>query len=267
MNHMRGDNITINIIGAGNLGFHLAKILGDAPNVKVNGIYSRELKNALAAAAYCEAKAFDKLEDFPTSELVIVAVPDNEITNTVEELSKLNNEHNPLVVHTAGVMSSEVIAPFYKRYGTFYPLQTFTKTKPVEWNKIPLCIDASNNEDKELLKAVGSRISRTLYELSDKQREHLHVCAVLANNFVNHLYNLTFDHCKEIEIDPSILYPLIQLTTKKAIENGPHVSQTGPAVRGDSQSIEKHLQLISDNAELTDIYKLFTDLIIKKHTT
>lgn len=256
-----GNSLTVNVIGAGNLGFHLAKALGDAANVKVNAVFSRDLKNALAASAYCEAKAFDKLEGLPEADLFVIAVKDDAIRETADKIARLDLSKKPLVVHTAGVIPTSILSENFDRFGSFYPLQTFTKTKDVKWNKIPICIHATSDADLSLLEAISARLSKSVYVLDDRQREQLHLSAVFANNFVNHIWNLTFDFCNENKINPRILYPLIEQTTAKALDLGPEKAQTGPAKRGDQASIDRHIKLLEDSASLKNIYEMLTDSI------
>ena len=168
-----------------------------------------------------------------------------------------------LIVHTSGASSLEVLSKC-NRTGIFYPLQTFTKGKIISFDDIPMCIEAKNEKDFELLLNLGKTLSNTVIEVSSEQRKILHVAAVFVNNFTNYMYTIGADICTENNIDFKILQPLIKETAAKLDDLTPYQSQTGPAKRGDQKTLHKHLQLIK-NTHQRELYTLLSNAIKEKH--
>ena len=166
---------------------------------------------------------------------------------------------NRFVVHTSGTASLETLDPKNKR-GVFYPLQTFSKNKEIDFSEIPFCLETENESDYALLEAVAKSISNSVFSINSEQRKALHVSAVFVNNFTNHLYQIGQEICEEHQVPFEILKPLIQETAKKINILNPIDAQTGPAKRNDSSTIETHLEyLTSENQK--NIYKLLTQSI------
>jgi predicted short-subunit dehydrogenase-like oxidoreductase (DUF2520 family) len=153
-----------------------------------------------------------------------------------------------LILHTSGATPLSVFRDF-KQAGVFYPLQTFTKNKPVNFKEIPICVEAKNKEQLEIIKQMAAKLSPAVYEITSDQRKSLHVAAVFVSNFVNFLYTQGEDICRENEIPFEILHPLIKETAVKIKDLSPFDAQTGPAKRGDSDVIKEHLALLNDGPE------------------
>ena len=147
------------------------------------------------------------------------------------------------------------------RKGVFYPLQTFSKNAVVNFEAIPICLESENNDDYKLLETVAKSISDKVFNINSNQRKALHVSAVFVNNFVNHLYKIGNDICIENNIPFEILQPLITETANKITSLSPNEAQTGPAKRNDTQTINTHLQFLSDENQ-KEIYKILTKSII-----
>ncbi|MEZ4979792.1 MAG: DUF2520 domain-containing protein [Chitinophagales bacterium] len=144
--------------------------------------------------------------------------------------------------------------------GSFYPLQSFTKTRKVDFENIPILIDASNKETLEVLQEIASLCSNKVQELDDEKRRKLHLAAVLVNNFSNHLFALAKEYTEKQELDFQLLKPLLQETVLKALEEDPKTIQTGPARRGDLNTIAQHELMLKDD-KIKEIYAWFTKSI------
>jgi predicted short-subunit dehydrogenase-like oxidoreductase (DUF2520 family) len=164
-------------------------------------------------------------------------------------------------IHCSGSLGLDVL-PFRRKAG-FYPLQSFSVNHEVSWRWIPLIITAPDEDTWEVLDAIAGQMSSSVYRMTDEQKSVLHVAAVFANNFSNHMLTLAENICNEHDLPFEILKPLILETFSKAILSGPRDSQTGPAVRRDQKTIEKHLYLLADHPQLTVIYKAITNSIIE----
>ena len=189
------------------------------------------------------------------ADLYIIAVSDDAIASVSDQLPFKNR----LVVHTSGSAALDCLNN-NNRKGVFYPLQTFTKRKEVDFNNIPICLEGENSTDFRLLEKVAKSISEKVFAINSKQRKALHVAAVFVNNFTNHLYLVGNEICKEHQVPFDILKPLILETAQKIITLSPEDAQTGPAKRNDKQTIEAH-QLFLTNTNQANIYKTLTQSI------
>jgi predicted short-subunit dehydrogenase-like oxidoreductase (DUF2520 family) len=147
------------------------------------------------------------------------------------------------------------------RKGVFYPLQTFSKNKAVDFKQVPICLESQNDDDYKVLETIAKSISERVYAIGSEQRKALHVAAVFVSNFVNHLYKIGNEICEEHQVPFDILKPLIQETANKIVTLSPEEAQTGPAKREDTQTINSHLSFLS-NENQKEIYKLLTKSII-----
>jgi predicted short-subunit dehydrogenase-like oxidoreductase (DUF2520 family) len=188
--------------------------------------------------------------------LFIIAITDDAIA----EVSRQLPFSNELVVHTSGSVSMQAINN-KNRQGVFYPLQTFSKAKYVDFKEIPICIEAQNEKDLLTLESVAKSISNSVYTINSEQRKALHVAAVFVSNFTNHLYQIGNKICIDNELSFDILKPLIQETANKILTLSPQESQTGPAKRKDTQTINAHLNFLTNDNQ-KEIYKLLTKSII-----
>jgi predicted short-subunit dehydrogenase-like oxidoreductase (DUF2520 family) len=145
------------------------------------------------------------------------------------------------------------------RKGVFYPLQSFTKGKKVDFYSIPICIEATHSTDEKLLKELANKLSDKIFTISSEQRKKLHVAAVFVNNFTNHMYTIGNNICKKNNIPFEILKPLIEETAQKVFKISPEKAQTGPAIRKDSETIKNHLFLLDEQEK--EIYNLMTKSI------
>ncbi|MBK8564234.1 MAG: DUF2520 domain-containing protein [Saprospiraceae bacterium] len=213
--------MNIVLIGAGNLATHLGTRLVEAGETVVQ-VYSRDISNAAELAKVLNARPFDNFHGLSAkADLYIIAVADNAIAEVVKKLGQMPFE-DKLVVHTSGATPSKVfgVAPNLERTGVFYPLQTFTKGKPVSFSEVPICIDAAQPDDLQALESLGGKISDHVYKINDAQRAWLHVAAVFVNNFTNHLFEIGHSILKKQNLPFEMLLPLIHETVSK-LDSGP----------------------------------------------
>jgi len=245
--------IQITIIGSGNVAQHLIKAFDASKTVEIKQVFSRN-KEALVHLVDYE-KIISDYSELQTADLHIIAVSDNAITEVSEQLP-FNNQ---FVVHTSGTSPIDVLDEKNRR-GVFYPLQTFSKNKNIDFSIIPFCLEAENTADFKLLESVAKSVSTAVYSINSEQRKALHVAAVFVNNFTNHLYQIGQEICEENQVPFSILRPLIQETADKINTLDPNEAQTGPAKREDSKTINAHLDFLQ-NENKKNIYKILTQSI------
>ena len=244
----------ISIIGSGNVATHLALSL-KKNFFCINQIYSRNIKNAANLASLVNAKYTSKITEIEKVDLIIIAVSDDAIIQIIENLKGTN------IVHTSGSVSLDIFNNKYKNYGVLYPLQTFNKKNAVDIKHTPILIETNNCEFEKKLVKIASKISDNIFILNSEEREKIHLAAVFACNFSNHMYTIANNFLKKTNVDFSILMPLIKQNISKIKNNNPLKLQTGPAKRKDFNIIEKHIQQINDN-QIKMIYKLITQSII-----
>ena len=220
-------------------------------------VFSRELSHAQALASELGAIATNDLKMLSQqADLSILCVADSAIGGITETL-RLPGK---IVVHTSGAVSKNVLQNVSDCYGVLYPLQSLRKEAdhiPV----IPLLIDGSSEVVGKAIQSFAESISKKVMFCGDDERLKLHVAAVVVSNFSNHLYALTADYCKKESADFSMLSPLIQEAANRVAAYEPVNMQTGPAVRGDSDTIKKHLEMLEKYPELRKIYITITENI------
>ena len=248
----------ISFIGSGNVAWHMAQALEKANHTVVE-VYSRDRKNAskLAQKLYNANTAANLDFSHSRAELFIIAVSDNALEEVAEQLRVPDRA---IVVHTSGTMPLEVLSPLQNAVtGVFYPLQTFTKGKQVNFKAIPICIETSDEKTEKVLSKLAFTICENVCFVNSEDRKVLHLAAVFACNFTNHLLTISKCILEKEGLDFAILKPLIQETIEKALLKGPEVSQTGPAVRNDTKTIKNHLSLLKRHDSWREIYELITE--------
>lgn len=245
------------IIGAGNVATHLARAF-KAVNVQVTQGWSYHYENALVLANEVGAHAIKDLSVLDTAaDLCIIAVKDDAIAELIPQLTDIKG----VVVHTSGAVSINVFEGLIKNYGVFYPLQTFSKNKVVSFSNIPLCVEANDENTLKVLKEIANKLSANVIEVSSEKRKILHLSAVFACNFTNHLYALAQEVLTVNGLDFDILRPLIAETANKVQDELPLNVQTGPAIRNDNETIKKHEELLKEQPALLEIYKTLSNSI------
>lgn len=252
----------ITVIGSGNVGFHLATAL-HSKGLKIQEVFSQNLTKAERLSKICHCSASSDLSLTNTaSDLYILPVKDDAILSVATTLQKVLPSE-ALVVHTSGATPVNHLRKIFKRFGAFYPLQTFSLEKKPEWSEIPICLDAASEADFAFLEKIGGSLSDNLYRVDDAQRAVLHLAAVFANNFSNHLFHLSERLLAEKKLPFDLLRPLILETAKKVQTHSPASMQTGPAVRGDIKTLNRHLELLRSYPEFLEIYQSLSESIIR----
>lgn len=246
------------LIGAGNLATNIGVALAGAGHELLQ-VYSKTEQSAEKLAAMLQCPWTTDLKDVNDgADVYIIAVKDGVLADVVHQLAEGHEER--FLVHTAGSMPMETLPT--KRRGVLYPMQTFSKERIVDFKRIPCFVEAANGEDEGLLLELAKTLSESVYEANSKARKYLHLSAVFCCNFTNHCYALAEKLLKEHGGLPfDVMLPLIDETAKKVHKLSPRKAQTGPAVRWDTNVMEKHAQLLKDEPQLQEIYRLLSESI------
>ena len=249
--------VKVVIIGSGNVAQHLIAAFQNAQSlaseIELVQVYSRQT-SSVSHLLDLEQITND-LDALAEADLYIISVSDDAIASISSQLPFKNR----LVVHTSGSVPLNALDED-NRKGVFYPLQTFTKNKPVDFKTIPICLESENATDFQLLDKVAKSISEKVFAINSDQRKALHVAAVFVNNFTNYLYQIGQEICQKHQVPFEILKPLIAETANKIMVLSPEEAQTGPAKRNDTATIAAHEAFLSQANHL-DIYKTLTQSI------
>lgn len=248
--------IKVCIIGAGNVAQHLWQAFDVSTQVSVTQLFSR---SSITSEDFGRTEVVHELDLINEADVYIIAVSDDAIGAVSASLPFRDR----LVVHTAGSVAMDTLSD-NNRKGVLYPLQTFSKNRPVDFSSIPICLEAEYSKDLLLLEDLSRSISEKTYHISSDQRKILHLAAVFVNNFTNHLYGIAEAICAAHHVPFETLQPLIEETAKKMQSMSPKEAQTGPAKRKDTETIQKHLDLLSDVSHKA-IYQQLTDAIQEQH--
>ncbi|HEY1025250.1 MAG TPA: Rossmann-like and DUF2520 domain-containing protein [Sphingobacteriaceae bacterium] len=252
----------IALLGSGNVATHLGRALKTAGE-EIIQVWSRSMVNASALAVELAAVATDDLSGIRRdADLYIISVNDDAIESVASQMPDVAGR---LVVHTSGSTGMEVLGDASHSIGVLYPLQTFSKLKDVDFSRIPIAVEGSTPQIVELLSAVAGKLSHTVVEMTSAQRRTLHVAAVFACNFTNHFFAVAADILKREGFSFEIIRPLIAETADKIQISDPQDVQTGPAVRRDNRTMEKHLEILKDQPALAEIYEKVSQSIINLH--
>lgn len=244
------------LIGTGNVATVLGRKISGAGH-EVAQVYGRERAHAKALAEQLQAAYTTNTGQLDSDAgIYIIAVADTAIPAVAASLQVKDK----LVVHTAGSVSKEVLKASSSRYGIFYPLQSLRKEMQ-HLPDIPLLVDANNTDDLSLLQDFAGSVVTQVQIAGDEQRLKLHIAAVVVSNFTNHLYALAEQYCKKEQADFRLLHPLIREVADRLRYISPHDSQTGPAIRNDTTTIQKHLELLEGHGNIKDLYAWFTKSI------
>ncbi len=248
----------ISLVGAGNVATWIVERLCDSEEFRVSQVYSRHLCNAERLARRCGADAIDSLSDLdPDSRVFLFALSDNAYPAVLEQVPF----RMPLALHTAGSVSQEVLAPFAEHYGVLYPLQTFTKAFDTAGLTVPLCMELDRlGERAGEVERLGAALSPHCHKMDEEQRNLLHLAAVFACNFGNAMCGIADDLLRAGNLDFRLLLPLLQQTVDKLRVMTPAEAQTGPARRGDTTVMEKHIAAIG-NPLIQDLYRGISEYI------
>jgi len=250
------------MIGSGNVATQLALALVEK-GIRVKQVYSRSLESARVLAEKVNAAFTSDLLQLDTeADLYVIAVKDPAIQEVLENLRLRENQ---LIVHTAGSVPMNILEGFTNNYGVFYPLQTFSKSRKVDFSDIPICIEANHPSNLMKLEELGKRLSETVSQINSDERKTLHLAAVFTNNFVNHFYAIGAEILHDKRLDFELLKPLIRETAAKIETLQPVEAQTGPAKRNDQAIISLHLKMLQNKPEYQKIYSFVTESIFQVH--
>lgn len=244
--------ISITILGTGNVAQNLFQAFSTIESVKVAQVVARDTSKLEFFKS--ASRLLNYNERLLPTDIYIIAVKDDAIAEVNQNIG-----NKGLIVHTSGAASLSVLEP-QERQGVFYPLQTFTKGRTLDFSSVPLCIEANNTDDLELLRNLGTRISNTVIPMDSTKRKALHVAAVFVNNFTNYMYSLGEEICLDNQLDFSLLKPLLKETAAKLEFLDARNAQTGPARRGDQQTLHAHLNLLKTKKQ-REIYTLLSNSI------
>ena len=253
----------ISLIGSGRVATHLAHAL--SRKHQLVQIYSRQWSHAEQLAQQVQAQAIDQYQQLDvTIDLMIIAVSDQAIVTVIEQLATYLKDS--LIVHTSGSTSLEVLTQYYPKSGVFYPLQSFSLAREINWADTPLFIEAVEEDDLSLLTELANSLSHRVYQYSSEQRLSLHLAAVFAANFSNYCYDMAKQIVDAKQVDFSLLYPLILETAHKVTQAEPQLMQTGPAVRNDLNILAMHQQMLvnAGRDDLKKVYALLSQGIIQR---
>lgn len=247
----------VSIIGHGNVGHHLAielaKVGVDVSHISGRNIASsKEFANQIGATA-CE------IEDLPDNELAIICVPDDAIAEVLNQLKSTTP-----AAYTSGAVQIEDL-PQRENLGVFYPLQTFTKSNALSIREVPFFIEATNTSFANGLMQLATRISDNVQLATSEERKKMHVAAVMVNNFTNHILHLAKKYSEENDINFDHLLPLLSETVQKLDSQSPYDAQTGPARRGDDQTIKEHIDSLDGITK--EIYLSLTESIKQTYSS
>lgn len=255
---------TVAFIGSGNLAWHLAAAL-DNTDYAVREVYSRNPAHAeqLVERLY-EAEVKASL-DFSTSScgIFILAVSDDALQAVVREIVL---PEESILLHTSGSQPIEVLRyAATPNIGVLYPLQTFTRDVSVDFSEVPLFVEATNPATASVVMAMGRALSDNVVKITSPERMALHVAAVFASNFTNHMLLLAQEIMKENSLSYDWLKPLIATMITKSLQIGPEYAQTGPARRGDFETLDRHMEFLQDDEATAELYKVISQDIVDRY--
>lgn len=250
---------SIVIIGSGNLAEALALAVCEHPTLELRQLMARNPERGAQIAAQCRCPWSSDPHTLATADLYLIAVSDSAIAQVAASLPIPTDS---AIVHTAGGIGIEALPDRLTRRGVFYPLQTFTRGRRVDFSRIPIFVEGNTEAFTQELETFARQLSHTVYRADSERRARLHLAAVFACNFTNHLYTLGEEILHEADLPFEVLTPLIEETTSKAIDSkDPRRVQTGPAVRHDLPTMQKHGTILENKPHLKSIYESLSQSI------
>ena len=242
--------ISVVILGSGNVASQLIRAFLKIDTINLKQVYTRNQEDINTLKDSIDTT--NDISLLKQADVTIIAVSDDAISSISTHIK------NSFVVHTSGSVDMKSLNNIGRK-GVFYPLQSFSKKKKVDFKNIPICLESETKEDLLKLEELVSLLQSKSYILSSHQRKKIHVAAVFANNFSNHMYTIANEICEKYNIPFDILHPLIEETSDKIKNITPKKAQTGPAKRNDAETIENHLNLLSKKQQ--EIYLKITQSI------
>ncbi len=256
--------LSIVLIGAGNVAWHLCKALS-ANGMKPKYIYSKSLSSAAELGQKHQIAYGNDTEKLPKADIYIFSIKDTALKQLAKKPVLKRRISDALCLHTAGSIPASVFEPLTKNFGVLYPLQTFSKNIPLNFRKIPICAEGNTPENTQRAMQIAGKISSDVRIMNSAQREKIHLAAVFACNFANHQTAMAESLLEFFGIDFKILRPLIKETTRKALSYGARQSQTGPALRNDSETLGRHSEILKELPDFQKIYTFVSSSIYRHH--
>lgn len=260
--------LNIVIIGAGNVAYHIADSFQSKANIKLVQVFNH--RNSKEAKLFSKNLGCDLVTDYlkinPSADIYIIAVKDDAIAEVVKNLESLSLKG--IVLHTSGSMDMNLLQPASQNTGVYYPLQTFYKGADIDWKTTPLLIEGNSRKTVVILKQLASRISEQVKIVDSQKRLQIHLAAVFACNFTNALYVSAYAIIENnlSNKDTGLLLPIMKHSFQKLEKLHPKKAQTGPAMRHDQTVMKKHLALIKNEKQLSELYKTLSALIISQQS-
>lgn len=242
------------IIGAGNVASHLVLALRKA-NIDVPAIWARSTAKATPLAEQTGVKLAQSISELISlnPDIILIAIKDDAIAEIADKLI----DYKGLVAHSSGAVALNALATC-KNYGVFYPLQTFSKNRIINFAEVPICLEANNATNLGILTQLAQALGCRSYQITSEKRSFLHLAAVFACNFPNYLYGIAEELLRKEQISFELLRPLILETANKVMDALPKAVQTGPAIRADQETMQKHEQMLLTDQEKLKIYQLLS---------
>ncbi|UXX80048.1 DUF2520 domain-containing protein [Reichenbachiella carrageenanivorans] len=255
-------NIKVTLIGSGKVATSLAHTLV-SHGVIIQEVYSRQLSHAKKLAQAVAAKQATQSLDFTksSSQVFIISVKDDAIQQVAEEI-KLPEK--AILLHTSGTVSINTLATTARPHGILYPLMTFGADQLIDFDQVPILTESNSIEAQDILDTLARSISTQVQAASESERQLLHVAAVFASNFTNRMIAASEEILTGTQLPTSMLKPLLTQTIQNAWDTHPDEALTGPAKRGDVETIKKHLNLLKEKPKLAKIYEVITESITSK---
>ena len=253
--------MNILFLGSGNVATHVALAIHKTEH-RIVQVYSRKKASAAALGNRLGVPYTHLVEEImQDADLYIYAVSDDALTSLVS----LNIAPQAMHVHTAGSVAMDIFKGYKKHYGVLYPLQSLSKDKAIDFQKVPLLLEASDAVTKQALNVLAKEISGQVHHYNTEQRLKIHLAAVFANNFVNHLFHIASDIMESSDVDFNLLKPLIKETVEKISHLSPAEAQTGPAKRNDQKIMKQHLEMLKDQPKLQSLYRELSQMILEQY--
>lgn len=246
------------MIGAGNLATHLSQALKHAGH-EVLQVYSRTETSARTLAELLGCPYTTDLSAVVDADVYVFSVKDTVLQQLAETLCP--QKRGRVFLHTAGSMPMSLFSSVAEHYGVLYPMQTFSKSRPVDFSEIPCFIEASDETTLAVVDSLAKSVSKRVYAMDSERRRYLHLSAVWACNFVNHCYDIASELLEKHDIPFDVLLPLIDETARKVHELSPHEAQTGPAVRFDENVMNAQQQLMDGDTLRQELYRKLSESI------
>lgn len=248
------DNQHIVLVGAGNIAWHLGQRIR-ACGYTISCVYSRSKAGAAELGALLNSPFTTVLGEVPTdAALYLLLVPDSKIGEVAASLQQ-HLSPSALVMHSSGATPAEVLAPYFEHHGVFYPLQTFSRQRALDFTEVPLCLYTAQERDYHKVALIAKTLVKNVYAVGDQQRAQLHLAAVFVNNFTNYLQYIGQEIAQENQLPGTLLQPLLRETIAKLDDLPPALAQTGPAIRNDAPTMERHLAMLENHPHWAALYR------------